>query len=737
MVVLLTVNLGDPTNARGSDGIFFSGERFTCSLTFSNVVSSPTSRYGSESTDPKRNESDGEHSQTLTAYSPTTRSPNSSLSETGSDGVHAFSEVPQSHSDTVSSGLEAVKEEGDGGRVNAPRPDTGSRPPPRGAGSGLRLSRPKHVVSRGPLSAGGNGTRNASLESMTFSQLLRKSISLSSLRSAVGSTLGLLGSSAEHDLSQYPQRRGHMQVIRQLQPAEPPRALRTTGAPRAPLPSSLHASPPSSPAPLSPVTIPPQIEVRGANRISLHTVSMHSPSSPGSSTSDLHSAPGTAHVQQRFSSSYGDLTKQYPPLPRNSFDTWHSTRGSAPSPMGSKPESITWAYVQMTGHFSVDPAFIKASAFEALKSKVMYRSAAVTGGGVGGGGTLGISSTTSSPNDRSAETKNLPLYSTPPSILFTDLSLAPGESKTYKYEILLPANLPPSHRGKAIRFSYKLIVGIQRGGIAHRSQVIQLPFRVFSQVHDDGSRPIYEIANPVVINKDEAVVSTETVHHALPPTLLTLDRIDNRRATVRPRSKTKSLLEKDDIVDCMARTINLCQHTKKVSYDICKNNEHVAQLILPRNVYRLGETVMGMLDFSNSSIPCYQLSAFLENNEHIEEPFAVRSNEQSSRLTRRVYAEHHRYSLNTQRAHIELFLPVSCSPEFQTSAVSVQWCLRLEFITGSNTRLHLRASNDVHFAHMHANPTAAVEAFDCVIPLRVYGAKTARTTQSMQLFEIP
>ncbi|TPX68846.1 hypothetical protein SpCBS45565_g02868 [Spizellomyces sp. 'palustris'] len=588
MVVLLTVNLGDPTNARGSDGIFFAGERFTCSLTFSNVVSSPTSRCGSEGTDPKRNESDAEHSQTLAAYSPTTGSPKSPLSETGSEGVRAISEVLQSHSHTVSSGLDTVKEEGDGGQLDAPRLDTGSRPPPRDSdrqSSGLRLSRPKHVVSGGPLSAGGNGTLNASLESMTFSQLLRKSISLSSLRSAVGSTLGLLGSSGEHDPSLSAQRRGHMQVIRQLQPAEPPRALRTTGAPRAPLPSTLHASPPSSPAPLSPVTIPPQIEVRGANRISLHTVSMHSPSSPGTSTSDLHSAPGTAHVQQRFSSSYGDLTKQYPPLPRNSFDTWHSTRGSAPSPMGSKPESITWAYVQMTGHFSVDPAFIKASAFEALKSKVMYRSAAVTGGGVGGGGTLGISSTKSSPNDRSAETKNLPLYSTPPSILFTDLSLAPGESKTYKYEILLPANLPPSHRGKAIRFSYKLIVGIQRGGIAHRSQVIQLPFRVFSQVDDNGSRPIYEIANPVVINKDEAVVSTETVHHALPPTLLTLDRIgplsftasvesvpvlvvftrlvDNRRTTVRPRSKTKTLLEKDDIVDCMARTINLCQHTKK------------------------------------------------------------------------------------------------------------------------------------------------------------------------------
>lgn len=94
------------------------------------------------------------------------------------------------------------------------------------------------------------------------------------------------------------------------------------------------------------------------------------------------------------------------------------------------------------------------------------------------------------------------------------------------YKLKLPNDIPPSHRGKAIRFTYSLVVGTQRANTTPSSgqgQVVQIPFRVLNHVSgkliqswysiththiaiEDGSRPIYDLMNPVVMYKDEAIV---------------------------------------------------------------------------------------------------------------------------------------------------------------------------------------------------------------------------------------
>lgn len=93
------------------------------------------------------------------------------------------------------------------------------------------------------------------------------------------------------------------------------------------------------------------------------------------------------------------------------------------------------------------------------------------------------------------------------------LSLSPC-AKIDTYKIQLPNDIPPSHRGKAIRFNYYLVVGAQRAptgatakpGLPTQGQVVQIRFRVLNHVSEDGSRPIYDLMNPVVRYKDEAVV---------------------------------------------------------------------------------------------------------------------------------------------------------------------------------------------------------------------------------------
>jgi hypothetical protein len=56
------------------------------------------------------------------------------------------------------------------------------------------------------------------------------------------------------------------------------------------------------------------------------------------------------------------------------------------------------------------------------------------------------------------------------------------------YTIKLPDNLPPTFKGKSLRFSYELVVGICRAGCASGgsansiSRVMKVPIRMYNHV---------------------------------------------------------------------------------------------------------------------------------------------------------------------------------------------------------------------------------------------------------------
>lgn len=79
----------------------------------------------------------------------------------------------------------------------------------------------------------------------------------------------------------------------------------------------------------------------------------------------------------------------------------------------------------------------------------------------------------------------LPTFEVQPSMLAVDLSLRPGESRSYTYSIMLPAVLPPTFKGRVMRFSYELVVGTCRAGIGEQgsvSKVMKVPIRVYNNV---------------------------------------------------------------------------------------------------------------------------------------------------------------------------------------------------------------------------------------------------------------
>ena len=187
----------------------------------------------------------------------------------------------------------------------------------------------------------------------------------------------------------------------------------------------------------------------------------------------------------------------------------HSRQASYFAPAkASKPEVLMMGYGQITGSFTLDGSLVNQGPFEEVKRKGIVggqggggvvrntatkRESGLLGsigwGNIGGslGGLLGgtelssIKETNDSPGARF-----IPILSTPQSILFVDLRLGPGESKSYNYSHPLPKGLPPSYKGRAIKVSYNLVVGTQRAANItqqHQVQRADMPFRILPSVN--------------------------------------------------------------------------------------------------------------------------------------------------------------------------------------------------------------------------------------------------------------
>lgn len=117
----------------------------------------------------------------------------------------------------------------------------------------------------------------------------------------------------------------------------------------------------------------------------------------------------------------------------------------------------------------------------------------------------------------------LPTLSVQPAMLAVDLMLGPGESRTCEqtfysphivlttrqdtYTVTLPDNLPPTFRGRALKFSYELVIGTCRAsgsgmrsssslgptGANSISRVMKVPIRVYNHV---AGRSLQSLSRP-------------------------------------------------------------------------------------------------------------------------------------------------------------------------------------------------------------------------------------------------
>ena len=170
-------------------------------------------------------------------------------------------------------------------------------------------------------------------------------------------------------------------------------------------------------------------------------------------------------------------------------------------------------------------------------------------------------------------------------------------------------------------------------------------------------------------------------------------------------------------------------------FEITRNGEKVAVIMLLRPAYRLGESVPVTVDFRRADVACYSLHATLETSESVDAALALRSKASVQRVTRRVHASHSESTISSDRVFFNLVIPAGATPEFITTGVNLQWELRFEFVTDGS--LDAESMDDVSDSLMEevardergvlkaALQTLPCETFDVAVPLKVYGATAA------------
>lgn len=479
------------------------------------------------------------------------------------------------------------------------------------------------------------------------------------------------------------------------------------------------------------------------------------------------------------------------------------------------------AYAQTMGNFTLDGSLVNAAPFEEVKRKGVQSGGGVVGverskrtsgmfgafswGNIGEsiGGLLGGEETSSIAQMKAiAGSKTVPLLSTPQSLLFVDRRLEPGESASYHYRFALPRGLPPSHRGRAIKVSYYLSIGVQRPegqAVKH----IEIPFRVLGSVNSRGEILGHDLMSPYIILQDaartksiSAPLSTpsglpvfpakETTKRAKTPEqgledfLRYTERLmspptDANGALLSPTSpmtpmtpmtsslsRTQSRSSDDpdprptntkEVIDFAILRSNqqsgdsdMTQSTNR--FNISRSGQPVAVITLLRPAYRLGEAVIGNIDFttpitaSSQQASTYSVLLELESAERVDPSLALRSGNSIHRVTRKIHASARESSLFARSISFNLGIPTHATPTFETTGVNLVWKLRVEFTTerqlpfGGQGMLEERTpgqsdggdlleeiGRDDRGVSLLAKERLNAETFEVAVPVRLYGAQ--------------
>lgn len=338
----------------------------------------------------------------------------------------------------------------------------------------------------------------------------------------------------------------------------------------------------------------------------------------------------------------------------------------------------------------------------------------------------------------------IPIFSTPQSLLFVDLKLSPGESKSFSYKLELPPSLPPSCRAKSIRIHYNLVIGIQKLDSRGRPQpkTTLVPFRVFPHVDKYGQQYTHDLQTPIVLQKDQAsVVQLPSDRYLSSEKIFGKavadhpDSVENGRASFvshieglfssDPNVRNQLLSQQIDLqaapknrktttqdnIDFFCRYHHTFDNVKPMRsrFDIGRAGRRIATVILSKPVYRVGENIVFVVEYANADLKCFHITASLETEEFISQD-VLRKREDPGDITRRVYSQSTMSTYSLNKSTFEFAIPATATPQFSTSSIALKWNLKLDFITSPTDASSVAAATDNNSHRTVADDHEAVNA---------------------------
>lgn len=237
----------------------------------------------------------------------------------------------------------------------------------------------------------------------------------------------------------------------------------------------------------------------------------------------------------------------------------------------------------------------------------------------------------------------LPVLATPTKILFCDLTLHPGERRTYSYTETVPHTASPTYRGTSVKYSYKVTIGTQR--LNCQTSMLRVPIRVLS-IAGCGS-----VSGP--------------------------GNIEDRLGPSSPFYEEEGV--GDSPADLIMQAVQDITSKRRASFfNIANSRGKVCKFCLYKRSYRLGEDIVGTFDFTAGSVQCVQYSVSLQLREGIEQEFRVKEDQQDKLVT---HSKHHEVCIGFSNSHMVLPIPLQLAPSFSTPICSVSYILHFEFVT--------------------------------------------------------
>lgn len=283
--------------------------------------------------------------------------------------------------------------------------------------------------------------------------------------------------------------------------------------------------------------------------------------------------------------------------------------------------------------------------------------------------------------------------STKPKILFCDLRLLPGQSKTYIFREKIPSDSPPSYRGQLVKYSYKLIIGTQR--VNSPIKLLKLPLRILP-------------------------ITTQALNEAS-------GLCNDTTEDLSPANPFLEVRHQDTPFEIALRTLqNITARRKPNFYMISNTWGKVARFCLFKPAYKLGEDIIGTFDFSVATVTCVQLSVSLQ----CEEETNIQQNDQVIKQLQIItFNNQHEVCLGLKYTQLVLPIPLHITPDFTTSLMSLRWRLHFEFVTSTNKSLENPKLDENEW---QAPADLSVETMVWNLPIKIFSTTPVHVIQGLQ-----